>query len=373
MTTRISLADACLEVVDCVNRTAPETIDGEYFAIGTPAMRGNMLDLEQARRISKDTFATWTRRLVPVEGDLLLAREAPVGPVIRIPAGGKYAAGQRTTHLRANPAIVDPGFLYYLLVSPTVQSRLVSGAMGSTVAHLRVADVKNFQLPELPDLWSQRAIAEVLGALDDKIAANRKLAETSDQLAAAMFRHAQLDAASGALGDVLSLNYGKALPATKRLGGGVPVIGSGGVTGYHNEALIDGPAVVVGRKGTIGAVHWSNVPTYPIDTTFFVVPVSEGTIVYLYYLLRSLDWSEYNSDSAVPGLNRDQALRRSIPIVDDQRMSKFSTRAGELLRIQDQLSVESRTLSTLRDALLPRLMSGELRVRDAERVVEAAL
>ncbi len=103
MGNELTLAEVCDEIVDCVNRTAPEDLDGEYFAVGTPAMRGNVVNLSEARTITKETFVKWTRRLVPEPGDLLLAREAPVGPVIRIPEGGRYAAGQRTTHLRANP------------------------------------------------------------------------------------------------------------------------------------------------------------------------------------------------------------------------------------------------------------------------------
>ena len=183
----ITLSDVCEELVDCVNRTAPETEGDSFFAVGTPAMRGNVIDLSQARRISADTFAKWTRRLLPRAGDLLLAREAPVGPVVRIPSSGKIAAGQRTMHLRANPKIVHPRYLFYLLISPDVQSRLMTLAMGSTVPHLRVADIRSFILPNLPSMDVQAAVQEALGALDDKIAVNTRIIHTAGQLASAHF------------------------------------------------------------------------------------------------------------------------------------------------------------------------------------------
>ncbi|MGL5825868.1 MAG: restriction endonuclease subunit S, partial [Nocardioides sp.] len=182
----LRLEDACSELVDCVNRTAPETSEGGFFAVGTPAMRGNIINLAEARELSGETFRIWTRRLVPEEGDLLLAREAPVGPVVRIPSGGRLAAGQRTMHLRADGAVIDSRFMFYVLTSPRVQQELMALAMGSTVPHLRVADVKAFRLPVLPDLHQQRAIAGVLGALDDKIAVNDRVATSGDELAAAL-------------------------------------------------------------------------------------------------------------------------------------------------------------------------------------------
>ena len=83
-------------LVDCEHKTAPRDESGEFFAVGTPAMAGNRVNYSQARRISAATFATWTRRMKPGAGDLLLAREAPVGPVVMIPTAENVAPGQRT-------------------------------------------------------------------------------------------------------------------------------------------------------------------------------------------------------------------------------------------------------------------------------------
>lgn len=120
----------------------------------------------------------------------------------------------------------------------------------------------------------------------------------------------------GRLGDYVDFLYGKSLPAHSRRPGSVPVFGSAGRVGSHDEALVRGPGVIVGRKGTVGAVHWSDDDFYPIDTTYYVVPKNEHELRrrYVYYLLNTLSLRNMNTDSAVPGLNRSNALSLHVAI-----------------------------------------------------------
>ena len=336
-------------------------------------MRGNVVNFGEARRISDETFAQWTRRLMPVEGDLLIAREAPVGPVVRIPAGGNIAAGQRTTHIRPDPNKVDPRFLYYYLISPETQRRLEALSIGSTVPHLRVGDVRDFELTNLPSVTVQRAIGEVLGALDDKIAANRRVQHTIDDLLEASFHKVSRSASERVeLGDLIALNYGKSLPASKRIDGPVPVVGSGGVVGYHDEPLVDGPAVVVGRKGSVGSTYWINEDCYPIDTTYWVTPLGIS-LGYAYRLLQSIDFVAMNTDSAVPGLNRERAYALQVALPLEGQLEEFDRLSEELTLKHSALQVETAALARTRDELLPLLMNGRITVKDAERAAEDVL
>ena len=117
------------------------------------------------------------------------------------------------------------------------------------------------------------------------------------------------------LGDLVQFIYGKGLPARDRKPGAVPVYGSGGIVDTHNQALVQGPGVVVGRKGTIGSVYWTARDFYPIDTTYYVVPKTEDTrLRYIYYLLKTLPLTRMNTDVAVPGLNRSNALQLKVSI-----------------------------------------------------------
>lgn len=119
------------------------------------------------------------------------------------------------------------------------------------------------------------------------------------------------------LKDVVQLAYGKSLPERDRKPGDVPVYGSGGVGGTHNQALVEGPGIILGRKGTIGSVYYEKRDFFPIDTVYYVKPLEDTTdLRYLYYLLKSLPLKSLNTDAAVPGLNRDIAYDVKIALAD---------------------------------------------------------
>jgi type I restriction enzyme S subunit len=110
------------------------------------------------------------------------------------------------------------------------------------------------------------------------------------------------------LGNIVKFEYGKSLPTKKRdIEGTIPVYGSNGIVGYHSESLIDGPSLIVGRKGSIGEVHLSNGPCWPIDTTYFIETHNNIDIKFLYYILKTLKLDSLDRSTAIPGLNRNDA------------------------------------------------------------------
>lgn len=124
------------------------------------------------------------------------------------------------------------------------------------------------------------------------------------------------------LGSVCQFRYGKSLPAKARSGSSFPVVGSGGVVGYHDQALLNGPGIVVGRKGSIGSVTWLDDPYWPIDTAYYIE--TDPALIdlrYLFHALKSLPLESMNKSAAIPGLNRDDAYRLEItlPPLDEQR------------------------------------------------------
>ena len=117
------------------------------------------------------------------------------------------------------------------------------------------------------------------------------------------------------LGDICTLNYGKALTATNRVAGDIPVYSSAGITGSHNVALVQSKGIIVGRKGTVGTVYYSDKPFYCIDTAYYILPDDEKyNFKWLYYRLKSLHLDKLNEDSAVPGLNRETAYAQKFPL-----------------------------------------------------------
>jgi len=118
------------------------------------------------------------------------------------------------------------------------------------------------------------------------------------------------------LGDVLTLEYGKPLKQEERIPGPFPVFGSNGKVGVHNAYIVEGPAIVVGRKGSAGAVTWSDSNCFPIDTTFYVslIDAKITLLRFIYYLLGALKLDEVNTQSGIPGLNRNDAYEIEIPL-----------------------------------------------------------
>jgi type I restriction enzyme S subunit len=124
------------------------------------------------------------------------------------------------------------------------------------------------------------------------------------------------------LRDLLIIHYGKSLPAKSRIPGKFPVYGSSGITGYHNEYMVKGPSLIVGRKGSIGTVYFSEKDFFPIDTVYFIEVMKEKLdLEYAYYLLQQTGLSNLNTDAAVPGLNRDifYSVKVNIPSIEVQR------------------------------------------------------
>src|SRR4051812_4846058 len=107
------------------------------------------------------------------------------------------------------------------------------------------------------------------------------------------------------LGDEIELAYGKSLPAHTRKPGSFNVFGSNGLVGTHTEACVEGPGIIVGRKGSVGEVTYSSDAFWPIDTTYYVVNKIGHNWRFLYHLLCHSDLTGLNSHSAVPGLNRE--------------------------------------------------------------------
>jgi Restriction endonuclease S subunits len=141
------------------------------------------------------------------------------------------------------------------------------------------------------------------------------------------------------LGNLIQLNYGKSLPERSRINGEIPVYGSGGIGGYHNEPLVKGAGIIVGRKGTVGSVYYEKRDFFPIDTVYYVSKLDEETdLKFIYYLLKTLSLEKLNTHAAVPGLNRDNALALDVYIPD----SKTQTKIASILSAYDDL-IENNT------------------------------
>jgi len=161
---------------------------------------------------------------------------------------------------------------------------------------------------------------------------------------------------------ILELAYGKALKKTDRKKGKIPVYGSGGLTGFHNEALVEGTGIIVGRKGTVGSIYWEDKSFFPIDTVFYVKPKQGFNLEFIYYFLQTLGLNTMNTDAAVPGLNRNNVYRLETSNIPRIFVNEFSKFVIALRAIIKNNSSNTHSLIQVRDTLLPKLISGELNI-----------
>ena len=155
------LSSMCELIVDCEHKTAP-TQDEGFPSIRTPNIGKGKLLLDDVKRVSAETYQAWTRRAVPLPGDLIFAREAPAGNVAVVPDGVQPCLGQRTVLIRPKKEILDSLFLTYLLLSPSMQEHLLSHSKGSTVQHINMKDIRALRLGGIPALREQRELARLI-------------------------------------------------------------------------------------------------------------------------------------------------------------------------------------------------------------------
>jgi type I restriction enzyme S subunit len=369
------LASLCELIVDCEHKTAPTQQTG-FPSIRTPNIGRGFFILDNVNRVSESTYVEWTDRATPIPGDLILAREAPVGNVAVIPEGEQFCLGQRTVLIRVNQHKVVPEYLCYLLLTPSMQGLLAGKSGGATVHHLNMRDIRSLPIPSLPSLVEQRRVSSVIKAYDDLIATNQRRIQLLEDAARRLYRewfvhlrfpgYESVSIRDGVpegwrkvpLGDLAHLNYGKALKASERKDGQVPVYGSSGVVGHHDRAIVDAGAIIVGRKGNVGSLYFSQVPCFPIDTVFFISPDQASYLLFL--ALHQLTFN--SSDAAVPGLNRSYAISLPITWPDTATRERFEAHASPLFKQIRTLTDANIELAKARDLLLPKLMSGQLDV-----------
>jgi len=322
-----------------------------------------------------------------LSGDTLMARITPClenGKIAQFKSTRMDVALGSTEFwvLRAKPEVSDPAFVFYLAFSNIIREPAEKSMVGASGRQRADVDaIRQLQVPA-PPLAEQRRIAAILSAYDDLIENNTRRIAILEEMARRIYEewfvrfrfpgheHTRMvESELGPvpegwrvcrLGDEIELAYGKALKAEDRVEGDIPVYGSSGVVGLHSFSLVDGPGIIVGRKGNVGSVHWCDVPFFPIDTVFYV-----KSALPLHFVFFNLQQQNFlNNDAAVPGLNRNQAYALPLLVPSPDLLARFANTCASLLGLTRVLSRKNHNLRTTRDLLLPRLISGELDVSD---------
>ena len=404
------LKEICELIVDCPHSTAKNEGYG-YPLIRTPNVGKGRLLLQGVHRVNDEVYNARNERAVPSEGDIILAREAPVGNAAIIMPGQKVCLGQRVVLIRANKSMVNPMFLVYYLLSDEIQHRLKNNANGAVVAHLNMEEIRNLKV-SIPDIKIQNSVAGILSSLDDKIECNRRINDnfafsflllTCFVLWLLKLRNDNLEQQAQALfkswlshcskmvtiGD-LSLNI---TDYTKCEREEVVLINSSDVTeGHFEHHILSENKNLKGhfkkrfQKGDIlysqvrpRNRHWAfctfDSDNYLASTQLMVIrnrPNVIPSILLYQYIIDDNVWLEFTlktetRSGTFPQGNYEDLSSIRVPFgADTQSISASLERIYNLIYYNED---ESRHLAQLRDTLLPRLMSGELKVNEIERTV----
>lgn len=334
--------------------------------------------------------------LIAEDGENLRTRKTPVAFLAR----GQFWVNNHA-HIVCGNAEADTRFLMYALAQTDIGGYLT----GSTIPKLTQSAMN--RIPVLtPPIDEQRAIAAILGTLDDKIELNLRMNETLESMARALFKSWFVDFDTvrskaeghdpfyapelwslfpssldpddkpagwhrGTLIDLCELKRGYDLPTGQRLPGPYPIVSSSGVSGSHSAAMANGPGVVTGRYGTIGDVYFINEAYWPLNTALYVRDFKGNSPRFVYYELLQVEFLQYSDKGAVPGINRNHLHQSPVVLPPRPLQQAFEKLLMPVWAKQECNSKETATLTALRDTLLPKLISGELRVKAAEKLVEA--
>jgi len=363
----------------------------EYYSI--PAYDTGSAQIVPASSIQSNKF------LVPDEA-VLVSRLNPHIPRVWLVSGhSRYLRLCSTEFVPLIPQQPTSSlFVYQLCRSPGFLSALEELVTGTTGSHQRVDRSALLHIPvPLPPLSEQRAIAEVLGALDDKIEANRRVATRANQLAALLLEQmlqqavTKQSAIQVRLGDIAAINVRSVTSSLGRLRY-LDIASVGDGTAGQPTSMDWSEAPSRARRGVAdGDTLWSTVrpnrrshclildppPDLVVSTGFAVLtPTGVGPSL-LYGLTDRREFTDFLTSSAdgsaYPAVRAERILDASLVLPPPNVQQSFEESTMPLRRLVHAVAQESIVLSTLRDALLPKLLSGELRVKDAEPLVETAL
>ncbi|SEJ49739.1 type I restriction enzyme, S subunit [Arthrobacter sp. yr096] len=349
----------------------------------TPSdQKDNQREAQAARRLSSVGARRLTKRIVPARSTNLTCIGSTIGKVSMTQSAA--VTNQQINSIIARRPVSDPDFIYYLIKNWS--GSLKDHASGSATPIINKSVLSKFEFL-VPPVYEQRAIAEVLGALDDKIAANTKLASSAEELISVHFQRAieSEGTTSRSLFEVIDVDFGEPFKGSdfSDPGTGRPLIRIRDLKTFTSqvwttenrsrEILIQPGEVVVGMDAEFRPTTWLGEPGLLNQRVCRARGKSAGPAFVRETLrapLRRIESSK--SATTVIHLNKKDLDEAKVLVPGSESLVAFETAVEALYSLQVSIALENRLLATTREALLPQLVTGKLKVKDAEKVLEDA-
>lgn len=377
----LPLEDCMAAIIDYRGKSPEKTTFGVPLVTAKIVKGGRIEKPEEF--IAEADYDEWMRRGIPSPGDIVMTTEAPLGEVAQLD-GRKVALAQRIITLRGKPDVLDNTFLKFLLQSSPVQEELRSRGTGTTVVGIRQSELRKISLT-LPPLAEQKSIAAILGALDDKIELNRRMNATLEAMARALFQTWLVDPVhnglpkgwrEGALGDVAENPRQGIHP--DEIEQSTPYIGLEHMPRRcialsdwgHADELESNKFAFIRKEILFGKLrpYFHKVGVAPLDgvcsTDILVVtPTKPAWFGFVLGHISSVELVNHTNAAStgtkMPRTSWQEIARYEVALPPETFAAKFSELIQPPIgRIIANIH-ESRTLAALRDALLPKMLSGE--------------
>lgn len=379
----IPIGELCQGIYDGPHATPAPSDSGAIFLGISNFVNGKLnLSPSNIRYISEEDYPKWTKRVTPKAHDIVFSYEATLNLYAIIPDGFRGCLGRRMALMRPDEGVVDYRFLYYYMFSPAWREEVERYKVnGSTVDRIPLVSFPSFRV-DLPNMRTQKAIADILFAIDQKIDSNSRVNDNLQQQAAALFS-SLYDRSNTEVGftDLIQI-----------LGGGTPKTGentywNGNIAfftpkdvgtpytlitektiskeglSHCNSRLYPVNTVFVTARGTVGKVGMSGVPMAMNQSCYALVGKETHQLLVYFYTLKAVDRLKHKASGAVFDAitTRDFESEQIMKLSDDDATA-FLRVAEPMFQEVLNNNIENLRLSTLRDSLLPKLMSGEIDV-----------
>ena len=379
-------------VVDNRGKSVPTTDKG-HILIATNCIRNDHLypKYEKIRYLSQETYETFFRSH-PLPGDIIFVNKGTPGRVCLVPDPIDFCIAQDMIALRANKNLVDGHYLFAVLRSPMIQTQIHNTYVGDVIPHFKKQFMDRLLIP-LPSMEIQKKIGEIYYTICDKIEVNRRINEQLEELAGALFKSWFVDFEPFKDGEFVDSELGM-IPkgwkvgtldeVSKLIAGGdkpeivspnkteetqYPIYSNGidnyGLYGYTNNYRIAEESVTVSARGTIGYVCLREEPYTPIVRLISIIPnLKYVSAKFIYHSLKTK--SIMGTGTTQQQLTVPMFRRTSIIVPPKNIVDSFTVKVNSMFDFRRKNQQEITHLTTLRDTLLPKLMSGEIDVNEVE-------
>lgn len=399
----VRLGDVCSELSDGLHKAPKFIVNGEYIFVNAKNLyNGYILDNDPTKKTSREEYLKYKKPLG--KHTILYSIDGTIGNIARY-RGEKCVLGKGACYLNCNPQIVESSYLYYQLQGPHFKSYIHLMSTGSTIKHISLKTMREYVF-ELPSLTDQRRIASILSSLDRKIELNNKINADLEEMAQAIFKNWFVDFEPfkdgkfvdselgmipeewkvGRADDFYQINIGKTPPRKEhkwfstnpadKIWVSIANMGNSGIfisdsseyltkeaVDRHNIIMVPRNTILLSFKLTVGRVAIADKELTTNEAIARFILSDDKYMEYLYLYLKNFDYNSLGSTSSIATAVNSKTIKGMQMLQpSDKIIDAFHIQVNPIFEKIRSLTKENSRLSTLRDTLLPRLMSGELEV-----------